>query len=114
MGENSLWDNGMTPNGFDANDVNVKVGQGAGNSQDGGGSGGFFDGAFKDGESTMNTLGNVGSLINGIGSLYDAMMQRKYQKKMLDFAKQDRAEKKQRSDEATAAVGQAFKDVFKK
>lgn len=73
-----------------------------------------FGDMFKDAKTSMQSIGLLGSAIGGVGSVIDAFQKGKYQKKMLEFAKQDRENALKNEQEATQAVGTAFADVFAK
>lgn len=73
-----------------------------------------FGDMFKDTKTSMQSIGLLGSAIGGVGSVIDAFQKGKYQKKILEFAKQDRENALKNQQEATKAVGTAFADVFGK
>ena len=67
---------------------------------------------FKDTKTSMQTLGFLGSALSGVGSIMDAYQKGRYQKKMMDFAKQDRELALQNQNKATQAINTAFSEVF--
>lgn len=83
LGANSQ---GVTPPAASGLDVGLKIRNGVA----AGGSGSGNEWGFKDmfGGGVAGALGNIGSVLSGVGSVYDAYQKQKYQKKVFNMEKE--------------------------